>query len=478
MHLSRRHFLAATATSPLWHSLSLLAQNTKNKPNFLFIVGEDTGPDLGCYGDTLAHTPNLDRLASQGARFTRCFTHAPVCAPSRSGLITGQYPTTLGSHHMRSKLITPPPMFTDYLRKAGYSVAWPGKTDFNFDVPDGAFDSTKPWLQNPPKQPFFAYINLFQTHESQIRIDSDREAKTTHAKLTAALKPSQRQDPAKMILPPFYPDDPIIRRQIANYYELVTATDHRAGEVLAALDQHNLTDNTVVFYFGDHGRGIPRYKRWIYDTGIHVALLVRCPGLIRPGTVRDDLVSFIDFAPTLLTLAGQPIPSQMQGQPFFAESGQPPTKPRQYIFAARDRMDETFDRIRCVRDARYKYIRNFHPELPYAQQINYNELNPTMQAWRAANKAGALNETQQLFFAKTKSPEELYDCDNDPYEVRNLANSKDPDDQARLKQLRAALDQWIADTHDLGEVPERDLINRGLVKDVLKDYDKRLELHR
>src|SRR6185436_19827621 len=371
-----------------------------------FLVGEDTGPDLGCYGDGLARTPNLDRLASEGCRFTRAFTHAPVCAPSRCGLITGQYPTTLGSHHMRSKLIAPPPMFTDYLRKAGYFVDWPGKTDFNFDVPAGAFDSTGQWIGNPRKnkQPFFAYFNLFQTHESQIRIDSDKAAKTTHAKLTAMLKDSDRQDPAKMVLPPFYPDDPVIRRQIANYYELVTATDYAAGNVLRTLEESGLAENTVVFYFGDHGRGIPRYKRWVYDTGIHVGLIARWPGRIKAGSVREDLVSFVDFAPTVLNLAGVERPGEMQGQAFFTSEGKKPDRERKYVFAARDRMDETFDRIRCVRDRRWKYIRNFHPELPYAQQINYNELNPTMAAWRAAEKAGKLNEVQRLFFAKTKPP--------------------------------------------------------------------------
>jgi N-sulfoglucosamine sulfohydrolase len=377
---------------------------------------------------------------------------------------------------MRSKLITPPPLFTDYLKKAGYFIDWPGKTDFNFDVPVNAFDSTKPWLKNIPKQPFFAYINLFETHESQIRIDSDKTAKTTHAKLTAQLKPSDRQDPAKMVLPPFYPDDPIIRRQIANYYELTTATDYKVGEILSTLDKNNLTDNTVIFYFGDHGRGLPRYKRWVYDTGIHTALIVRAPNLIKPNTTRDDLVSFIDFAPTILTLAGQPVPKQMQGQSFFTTEGATPKESRKYLFAARDRMDETFDRIRAVRDTRFKYIKNFHPEIPYAQQINYNELNPTMQAWRAAAKAGTLNGTQKIFFSKSKPPEELYDCDQDPYEVKNLADS--PEHQGKLKELRAALDSWIKETHDLGEIPEPDLIKRGLVKNVLKDYDKRLDQHK
>jgi uncharacterized sulfatase len=281
-----------------------------------------------------------------------------------------------------------------------------------------------------------------------------------------------------MRLPPFYPDDPIIRRQIANYYELVTATDYRAGEVLSALDQNGLADNTIVFYFGDHGRGIPRYKRWVYDTGIHVALMVRWPGMIKPGTVRDDLVSFIDFAPTVLTTAGVEVPKQMQGQSFLTKEGPPPAKPRDYIFAARDRMDETFDRIRCVRDKRFKYIRNFYPDLPYAQQTNYNEENPTMQAWRAAHKAGTLKEPQNSFFAPSKPPEELYDCESDPYELTNLVNSATPEHQAKLAELRKALQKWIETTGDLGEVSEPELIKRGLVKDVLPEYRKRAESHK
>jgi arylsulfatase A-like enzyme len=223
---------------------------------------------------------------------------------------------------------------------------------------------------------------------------------------------------------------------------------------------------------------MPRYKRWVYDTGIHVALLVRWPGKIAAGSVREDLVSFVDFGPTVLSMAGVEAPGQMQGQAFFNGEGKKAEKERKYIFAARDRMDETFDRIRCVRDRRWKYIRNYHPELPYAQQINYNELNPTMQVWRAAAKAGTLNEVQGLFFAKNKPREELYDCESDPYEVKNLAEADAPECVAKLKELRGALDEWIVQTKDLGEVEERELIRRGIVKDVLKDYEKRLEQHK
>ena len=282
-------------------------------PNIVWIFGEDMGPELGCYGDLLTRTPNMDRLASQGARFTRCYTHAPVCAPSRSGLITGQYPTTIGTHHMRSQLLQPPPMFTEYLKQTGYTVAWPtksnlGKTDFNFTVPPGAFDVTSNWLANVPQQPFFAFANILVSHESQIRAPEAQRKKNT-----AQLKPEDFHDPAKLELPPYYPDTPEVRRDLANYYDLVTAVDYRVGEVLAALEKAGVADNTVIFLTGDHGRGLPRSKRWVYHQGIHVPLLVRWPGKIKPGTVREDLVCFLDFSKTALALAGAEIPARLQG---------------------------------------------------------------------------------------------------------------------------------------------------------------------
>jgi uncharacterized sulfatase len=456
-----------SAAALLLSAFTALADAPK-RPNIVWIVAEDISPNLGCYGDKDAITPNLDRLAARGARFTRCFTHAPVCAPSRSGLVTGMYPTTIGSHHMRSTLKNPPPTFMEELRKAGYFVAWPGKTDFNFSPPKGAFDSTQNWMtKGELKEPFFAFINLFVTHESQIRVP-----KATYEKNTAQLKSNERRDPAKVALPPYYPDAPEVRHDVAVYHENITAMDYTVGDILKWLDDEKLADNTVVFFFGDHGWGMSRGKRWLYDSGLHVPFLVRWPGVIKPGTVREDLVAFLDFAPTVLTIAGAKVPERMQGQPFLGDK----VSPRKYVFAARDRMDETFDRIRTVRDERFRYIRNHYPELPYAQHILYMDEMPTMQVWRKWAAEDKLSGPQKLFFAATKPAEELYDTKADLHEVNNLA--ADPAHADKLKELRAALDQWVKDTKDLGEVPEDELIRRGLVEDRLStEYAARIKQH-
>lgn len=471
MSLANWRFLLLAFVFLLPLSFSRAASPSANRlPNIVFIMGEDMGPELGCYGDRNAITPNMDRLAEQGARFTRCFTHAPVCAPSRSGLITGRYPTSIGSHHMRSTLLKPPPLFTDYLKKAGYTIAWPtktpfGKTDFNFAVPPRAFDIKTDWTKDIPKQPFFGFYNITTSHESQIRVPAAQ-----FAKQTARLKPSERRDPAKMQLPAYYPDAPEVRRDLANYYELVTAVDYQVGVVLDALEKAGIAENTIVILSGDHGRGLPRSKRWVYNQGIHVPLIVRWPGHIKPGMVRDDLVCFLDFAPTLLSIAGGEVPKEMHGQVILGSKQAPE---RKYIFAARDRMDETYDRIRTVRGKHFQYIRNFHPELPYAQRVAYGELMPTLQVWRKLHAEGKLNAVQDQFFAATKPREELYEVDSDPDEVKNLAN--DPKYKDKLMELRSALDRWLEETKDLGAVPERELIKRGLVADRLAEYEKRKE---
>lgn len=425
------------------------------RPNILWISCEDTSPDLGCYGDKYAHTPNLDRLAAQGARFTSAFTVAGVCAPSRSGIITGMYPCSIGTHHMRSKGVPPAYVkcFPEYLRAAGYYCTNNVKTDYNFDAPVTAWDECNQrahWRNRRAGQPFFAVFNFTTTHESQIR-----DPRPETARLVAALSESERHDPLKAALPPYYPDTPIVRKDWANYYDLVTAMDKQAADLLKQLEQDDLADNTVVFFWGDHGRGLPRAKRWVYDSGIHAPLIIRWPGHVEPGSVRNDLVSFLDFGPTVLSIAGVPVPKYMQGRPFLGTAA---AEPRKYIFAARDRMDETYDIIRCVRDSRYKLIRNFKPGRPYAQYIDYGEKMPTLQEMRRLNKEGKLTGAQTIFFLPEKPPEELYDLQNDPHEVRNLIDSPELADVR--DRLRAALKEWMDDIHDLALVPEPELKER------------------
>lgn len=438
-----------------------------DRPNIVWIVGEDMGPEQGCYGDAQAITPNMDRFATQGVRYTHCYTHTAVCAPTRSRWITGQYPIKIGSMHMRSVLKNPPTTFTKILRDAGYHVAWPGKTDFNFKNPDDFRDSTENWWKEdkPLQQPFFAYANFTQSHESQVRNDGNK-----YPKNTARLTPAQRHDPAKVTVPPFYPDAPEVREEIARYYDLVTAVDYEMGDVLAWLDRQGLAENTIVFITGDHGRGMARYKRWCYETGLRVPMLVRWPGHIKPGTVSDELITFLDLSATAVDLAGVKVPESFDGQVIV---GPRKAAPRKYVPAARDYMDETYDRIRSVRDARYRYIRNYAPELPYAQIIGYMEIGRTMQVWRKWNAAGKLNDVQKIFFAPTKPKEELYDTENDPYEIRNIAD--DPKNAAKLAELRAACEAWVEKMHDKGAIPVEKLVADGVIEPRDKKYEERIK---
>lgn len=441
------------------------------RPNILWISAEDLSPDLGSYGDAYARTPNLDKLAGEGARYTNAFSSAPVCAPSRSAIITGMYPTTIGSMHMRSKAVPPVGVkaFTESLRAAGYYCTNNAKTDYNFEAPpanrppDTVWDETSRtahWRNRSDKnQPFFAVFNHEVTHEGQVRSDD-----ATYAKNTAALKPEQFHDPAKAALPPYYPDTPVVRKTWARYYDLITALDYQVAKLLGQLEEDGLADNTVVMFWGDHGRGLTRGKRWVYDSGIRVPLIVRWPGQIKSGTIVEDVVSLIDMGPTVLSLAGVNVPAHVQGQAFLGAQ----KKPREYAFAHRDRMDETYDMMRAVRDRRYKYIKNFHPGRPYAQYIMYMEEMPILKEMRRLykdnfnaldpNYGKALNETQLIFFKPEKPPEELYDTTVDPHEVNNLAASTQHQDV--LKRLRGVLERWQKETKDLGLVPENELRER------------------
>lgn len=443
---TRRQFIGTTAAA-LALSPALTCSQAKRPPNVLWVTCEDTSPDLGCYGDAYAVTPNLDKLAAQGCRYDLAFSHAPVCAPARSGIITGMYPTTIGSHHMRCHAVPEPFVrcFTEYLRAAGYYCTNNVKTDYNFPAPLTAWDecSNKAhWRNRPDKsQPFFAVFNFTSTHESQCwPIDG----KLAH-------------DPAKAVLPPYYADTPVIRRNWARYYDQVTKMDGQVAGILKQLEDDGLAENTVVFFYSDHGRGLTRGKRWLYDSGIRVPLLIRWPGVIKPGSTSDRLVCFVDFGPTVLSIAGIKPPDWMQGRPFLGEYEAPP---REYVFAHRDRMDETYDIIRAVRDKRFKLIRNFEPHKPYAQRIDYMEKMPILQEMRRLHAEGKLTGAPALWFAERKPVEELYDCEADPHEVVNLAER--PEHQETLKRLRKALEDWMKETKDLGLIPEAELKEKGI----------------
>ena len=455
MHRARLVALLAACALVPGVTAAARSPDPQRRPNILWISCEDISPDLGCYGDPYARTPHLDRLAAEGVRYTRAFTVAGVCAPSRSAIITGMYPTSIGTHHMRCRGVPPPYVkcFTEYLRAAGYYCLNNVKTDYNFPTPLTAWDESSRrahWRNCPPDMPFFCVINFTITHESQIRLP-DR----AFWRRTAALTPAERHDPLRALLPPYYPDTPRVRQDWARYYDLITALDKEVGRVLRELEEDGLADETVVFFWSDHGRGLPRAKRWIYDSGIHVPLIVRWPGKINPGTVDDRLISLMDLGPTVLSIAGVPIPKHMQGKPFLGPAAEPP---RRYVFAARDRMDESYDIIRAVRDKRFKYIRNYEPYRPYAQRIAYMELMPTMQEMRRLHAERKLHGAQRLFFRPTKPKEELYDTWNDPHEVHNLAD--DPAYRDVLLRLRKVHEQWVRETGDLGLVPEGQLWER------------------
>jgi N-sulfoglucosamine sulfohydrolase len=435
-------------------------QLSEKRPNILWISCEDISPHLGCYGDQVAKTPNLDQLAAQGMRFTRCFTSSPVCAPVRSGIITGMYPTTIGTHHMRTShrdrsgelptpyQTVPPPYvkaFTEYLRAAGYYCTNNSKTDYQFTdfsyTPITIWDAcsqTAHWKNRPDKnQPFFAVFNDTQTHESK----TWQEPELT--------------DPAAVEVPPYYPDTQPVRKSIARLYDQIHKMDTRAGELLRELEAAGLADNTIVFFWGDHGDGLPRAKRWPYDSGTLIPLIIKWPGSIKAGSVSNDLISSIDFGPTVLSMAGVDIPVWMQGRAFL---GDQKDAPRDYVFSHRDRFDESYDMMRSVRDKRFRYVRNYYTNQPYIQWIPYRNNSPIMQELLRLQAEDGLEESQKLWFRTARDPEELYDCEADPFHLHNLA--ADPGYKKELHRLSTVLDEWQHSTNDLGGIPESELKRR------------------
>ncbi|MDX2170541.1 MAG: sulfatase-like hydrolase/transferase [Deltaproteobacteria bacterium] len=425
--------------------------STGRSPNVLWIIADDMSFEVGAFGDAVARTPNLDRLAREGVRYPNAFATSGVCAPSRATLLTGMYATSIGAHHMRSLAggyqPVPPPnirTFTEPLRAAGYYASSLGKLDYQFsDVFGGApltnWDETnRDWRGAAPGQPFFTQVSLFETHESR---------------LFGSATPTT--DPDTVAVPPYYPDTPLVRRDIARHYDNVASLDAQVGRLLDRLDADGLADDTIVFFFPDNGRGLPRDKRWVYDGGIHAPLIVRWPGHLAAGSVDERLVSFVDFAPTVLALAGLTVPPHMPGRVFLGPHAAPPPA---FVFAAEDRNDEAPDRVRAVRDARYKYIRNYHPDTPYGQTIAFRDQLGTMQEIYRLHDAGALAPPADWYFRATKPVEELYDTVGDPFELDNLAER--PEQRARLARMRAAHLRWVTESGDLGAVPEAELAER------------------
>ena len=436
------------------------------RPNILWISTEDMSPHLGSYGDSLARTPVLDRLAKESLRFARAFATAPVCAPSRAAIITGMFQTAIGAQHMRTTEDTVPELpgpylavppfyvkaFPEYLRAAGYFTTNRAKTDYQFGVPFTIWDEVGQqahWRnRRDHTQPFFSVFNIEVTHESQSFPSS---AARKGRKLIT--------DPDEVRVPPYYPDTPLVRQEIARMYDNVADMDARVGEILAQLEADGLADSTIVFYWSDHGDGLPRAKRSLYDSGLHVPLMIRWPKTLKPpfqpGGVSDQLVSLVDLAPTVLALAGLDVPRHLQGRVLVGPAaGAEP----EFLFAARDRMDIEYDTMRAARDRRFLYVRNYLPQQPYVGLIPYRNQSDIMQEWLRLHAAGKLAGAPTAWMQDRRPDEELYDTGADPHQIRNLA--ADPVHRARLDRMRRAVDAWTSRTGDQGLLNEAEMIQR------------------
>jgi arylsulfatase A-like enzyme len=441
-------------------ALTLLAAlpiaRAADRPNILWLTSEDHGPQLGCYGDPVARTPNVDALAAKGMLFKRAWSNAPVCAAARTTIITGLFAPALGAEHMRSEVAMPAGlrMYPQYLREAGYYCTNNSKEDYNLTKPGQVWDEssgTAHWRKRAAGQPFFAIFNSTASHESQV-------IKRPHQAIT---------DPARVRVPAYHPDTPEVRRDWAQYHDQVSEVDAAAGAKLKELAEAGLADDTIVFYYADHGPGMPRSKRWPSNSGLHVPLVVHFPAKWRhlapkeyaPGAKSERLVSFVDLAPTLLSIVGIKPPATMHG---FAFAGPYQTDPQPYLYGFRGRMDERYDLVRSLTDGRYVYLRNYMPHRSQAQHVNTQFKTPTTQVWRRLFDQGKANDAQSIFWREPKAPEELYDLAADPDETRNLAGSAAH--QATLEQLRRAQQAYAARVRDTGFLSEAEVHARAGAK--------------
>ena len=449
----RPHWLGACVLAAAMLTPAVAAPPTT--PNILWLIAEDFGPALSCYGHPDVQTPNLDRLAAEGVRYTRAYTTAPVCSASRSAFMTGMYQTTIGAHNHRShrddgyRLPEGVKTLPEWLAQAGYfstllrqlpesfGFNGTGKTDWNFAVEGEVFQPAE-WQELPTHQPFYAQINFHETHR--------------------VFDPTGTIDPQTVSLPPYYPDHPVTREDMAAYLESAQELDRKVGVVLRELQAAGLANDTVVVFMADHGEAHVRGKQFCYEEGLHIPLIIRwpkhfpAPTQIAAGTVDTRFIEAIDLAPTMLAIAGLPKPERMQGRTFLGATAEPD---RTCAFGARDRCDETVFRLRTVRDDRYRYIRNFTPDRPFLQPNAYKErAYPVWNLLKELHAAGKLTPAQEVLCQQTMPAEELYDLENDPHEIYNLAESAEPEHQATLVRMRGLVEAWIEQTDDQGRVFE------------------------
>lgn len=437
-------FLLLTLCFQAW------SQQEKKHPNILWIVSEDNSPFIGAYGDEFATTPHIDKLASRSVLYESAFASAPVCAPARSTLITGVYPTAMGTQHMRSTNPVPFQIrfFPHYLREAGYYTSNNAKKDYNtVDQPEAWDESsnTASYKNRKPEQPFFSVFNIGISHESSLHQPIDQ----------------LRHDPEQVLIPPYHPSTPEMKQDWAQYYDKMEDMDAKVGEILQELADSGLAESTIVFYYGDHGGALGRSKRFMYESGLLVPLIIHFPEMYKhlapskAGTSTDRMVSFVDFAPTVLSLADLPIPRYMQGHAFL---GAQQTAPQRYAFAFRGRMDERIDMVRAVRDEQFRYIRNYMPHKIYAQYIEYLWRAPSMRSWEKAYLEGKLNEVQSRFW-KAKPVEELFDVTKDPHNIHNLALY--PAYKQVLNRMRKENRKWMLQVRDVGFIPEAMILEKS-----------------
>ena len=467
-------------------SMTVVKAELPKRPNILWLVTEDMGPYIPSFGDSTIVTPNLSRLAAEGVVYPNLYSTSGVCAPSRAAIATGMYPSSIGANHMRTTSYTevtglpsygavPPPetrMVSELLRMNGYYCTNNYKEDYQFKAPLTAWDQSSPyahWRNRDKDQPFFSIFNFTETHESGLfEPYGHRNIETRHYQAGdttytwAADRMTEEQTPihlskeTKFSIPPYLPDTEVVRRDMWKLYNNIAEMDRQVGAVLKQLEDDGLLENTIIVFYGDHGGPLPREKRLIYDSGLNTPMIIRYPNKMHAGTKDEQLISFIDFAPTLLSLTGMQPREYMHGQAFIGEHKA--KEERKFIHAAADRFDGFTDVIRAVRDKRYKYIRNYRPEQGYYLPVDYREQIPAMQELLRLRDEEKLDSVQSLWFRNHKDPEELYDCLIDPYELNNLA--EDPAHSDKLQELRTEMDRWLKEIGDEPNLPEKELISR------------------